>query len=60
MSMQNVGIDKISRRDFFQKGLVFAAGARGLSAGYAAVPDVFREGRLQREGRRGSRTTRSW
>src|ERR1700716_3636439 len=39
--MQNVGIDKISRRDFLQKGLVFGAGARGLAAGYAAVPDVF-------------------
>ena len=41
MSMHNVGIDKISRRDFLQKGLVFGAGARGLAAGYAAVPDVF-------------------
>jgi len=39
--MQNIGIDKISRRDFLQKGLVFGAGARGLAAGYAAVPDVF-------------------
>ena len=41
MSLRNVGIDKISRRDFLQKGLVFGAGARGLAAGYAAVPDVF-------------------
>jgi len=41
MSMQNIGIDKISRRDFLQKGLVFGAGVRGLAAGYAAVPDVF-------------------
>ena len=41
MGLQNVGIDKISRRDFLQKGLVFGAGARGLAAGYAAVPDVF-------------------
>jgi len=41
MSMQNIGIDKISRRDFLQQGLVFGAGARGLAAGYAAVPDVF-------------------
>ncbi|MEP6893225.1 MAG: hypothetical protein ABI927_05540, partial [Gaiellaceae bacterium] len=41
MALQNVGIDKISRRDFLQKGLVFGAGARGLAAGYAAVPDVF-------------------
>jgi uncharacterized protein (DUF1501 family) len=41
MSLQNIGIDKISRRDFLNKGLVFGAGARGLAAGYAAVPDVF-------------------
>ena len=41
MSMQNIGIDKISRRDFLSRGLVFGAGARGLAAGYAAVPDVF-------------------
>ena len=41
MALQNVGIDKISRRDFLQKGLIFGAGARGLAAGYAAVPDVF-------------------
>src|SRR5438132_12380418 len=39
--MQNVGIDKISRRDFMKQGLIFGAGARGLAAGYAAVPDVF-------------------
>ena len=36
-----IGINKITRRDFMQKGLVFAAGAAGLAAGYAAVPDVF-------------------
>ena len=41
MALQNIGIEKISRRDFLQKGLVFGAGARGLAAGYAAVPDVF-------------------
>jgi uncharacterized protein (DUF1501 family) len=41
MSLQNVGIDKISRRDFMKRGLIFGAGARGLAAGYAAVPDVF-------------------
>ncbi len=41
MGLQNIGIEKISRRDFLQKGLVFGAGARGLAAGYAAVPDVF-------------------
>jgi uncharacterized protein (DUF1501 family) len=41
MTLRNIGIDRISRRDFLQKGLVFGAGARGLAAGYAAVPDVF-------------------
>ena len=41
MALQNIGIDKISRRDFLEKGLVFGAGVRGLAAGYAAVPDVF-------------------
>ena len=41
MALHNIGIDKISRRDFLQKGLIFGAGARGLAAGYAAVPDVF-------------------
>jgi len=41
MALQNIGIDKISRRDFMKKGLVFGAGVRGLAAGYAAVPDVF-------------------
>ena len=41
MALQNTGIDKISRRDFLEKGLVFGAGVRGLAAGYAAVPDVF-------------------
>src|SRR6059036_945399 len=35
------GINKISRRDFLKNGLVFGAGAAGLAAGYAAVPDVF-------------------
>ena len=32
---------KLSRRDFLRSGLVFGAGAAGLAAGYAAVPDVF-------------------
>src|SRR5438309_10314621 len=41
MAMRNIGIDTISRRDFLQQGLVFGAGAAGLAAGYAAVPDVF-------------------
>ena len=36
-----IGLDRISRREFFQNGLVFGAGAAGLAAGYAAVPDVF-------------------
>jgi uncharacterized protein (DUF1501 family) len=34
-------IDKIGRREFLRAGLVFGAGAAGLAAGYAAVPDVF-------------------
>jgi uncharacterized protein (DUF1501 family) len=36
-----VGVNKVSRRDFLRAGLVFGAGATGLAAGYAAVPDVF-------------------
>ena len=39
--MNNVGINKISRREFLRSGFVFGAGQAGLSAGYAAVPDVF-------------------
>ncbi len=39
--MREVGINRISRRDFVRAGLAFGAGARGLAAGYAAVPDVF-------------------
>src|SRR5712692_10539127 len=34
-------LGKLSRRDFLRSGLVFGAGAAGLAAGYAAVPDVF-------------------
>ncbi len=34
-------LDRLSRRDFLRNGLVFGAGIRGLSAGYAAVPDLF-------------------
>jgi uncharacterized protein (DUF1501 family) len=34
-------LDKIGRREFLRAGLVFGAGAAGLAAGYAAVPDVF-------------------
>jgi uncharacterized protein (DUF1501 family) len=33
-------LTKLSRRDFLRSGLVFGAGAAGLAAGYAAVPDV--------------------
>ncbi|HET7701379.1 MAG TPA: hypothetical protein VFM06_10995, partial [Candidatus Limnocylindria bacterium] len=34
-------LGRLSRRDFLRAGLVFGAGAAGLAAGYAAVPDVF-------------------
>ncbi len=34
-------LSKLTRRDFVRSGLVFGAGAAGLAAGYAAVPDVF-------------------
>src|SRR5437016_12685411 len=34
-------LSRLSRRDFLRSGLVFGAGAAGLAAGYAAVPDVF-------------------
>src|SRR4030088_3782095 len=36
-----VGINQRTRRDFLPAGLVFGAGAAGLAAGYAAVPDAF-------------------
>ena len=36
-----IGINQIERRDFLRAGLVFGAGATGLAAGYAAVPDAF-------------------
>src|ERR1700738_1508462 len=35
------GINQLKRRDFLSAGLVFGAGAAGLAAGYAAVPDAF-------------------
>jgi len=38
---QGPGVSGISRRDFLRAGMVFGAGAAGLAAGYAAVPDVF-------------------
>ena len=38
---QEIGINQIRRRDFLRAGLVFGAGASGLAAGYAAVPDAF-------------------
>src|SRR5437867_4430865 len=34
-------LSRLSRRDFLRNGFVFGAGAAGLAAGYAAVPDVF-------------------
>src|SRR3989440_1918761 len=36
-----IGINQLKRRDFLSAGLVFGAGAAGLAAGYAAVPDAF-------------------
>src|ERR1700680_3095626 len=36
-----IGINQLKRRDFWKAGLVFGAGAAGLAAGYAAVPDAF-------------------
>lgn len=36
-----IGLDRIGRREFLRNGLVFGAGAAGLAAGYAAVPDSF-------------------
>ena len=38
---QEIGINQLRRRDFLKAGLVFGAGATGLAAGYAAVPDAF-------------------
>jgi len=38
---KEVGINQLKRRDFLRAGLVFGAGASGLAAGYAAVPDAF-------------------
>ena len=39
--MKEHGINQLKRRDFLRAGLVFGAGAAGLAAGYAAVPDAF-------------------
>ena len=39
--MTEDGINSLKRRDFLRAGLVFGAGAAGLAAGYAAVPDAF-------------------
>ncbi|MDQ6774335.1 MAG: DUF1501 domain-containing protein, partial [Candidatus Dormibacteraeota bacterium] len=36
-----IGINRLDRRSFLKAGLVFGAGASGLAAGYAAVPDAF-------------------
>ena len=38
---EEIGINQLKRRDFLQAGLVFGAGAAGLAAGYASVPDAF-------------------
>jgi uncharacterized protein (DUF1501 family) len=38
---EEIGINQLKRRDFLRAGLVFGAGASGLAAGYAAVPDAF-------------------
>jgi uncharacterized protein (DUF1501 family) len=38
---EEIGINKLKRRDFLRAGLVFGAGAAGAAAGYAAVPDAF-------------------
>jgi uncharacterized protein (DUF1501 family) len=38
---EEIGINQLRRRDFLSAGLVFGAGASGLAAGYAAVPDAF-------------------
>ncbi len=38
---EELGINQLKRRDFLRAGLVFGAGAAGLAAGYAAVPDAF-------------------
>src|SRR5437879_13354147 len=38
---KEAGINQLKRRDFLKAGLVFGAGASGLAAGYAAVPDAF-------------------
>src|SRR5262247_4930569 len=41
MNNDQVGINQLERRHFLRAGLVFGAGAAGLAAGYAAVPDAF-------------------
>src|SRR5438128_9096088 len=33
-------LTRLTRREFVKSGFVFGAGAAGLAAGYAAVPDV--------------------
>src|SRR3981081_592830 len=38
---REIVINRLKRRDFLKAGLVFGAGAAGLAAGYAAVPDAF-------------------
>src|SRR5713226_10705905 len=39
--MGALDLNHLTRREFVKNGFVFGAGAAGLAAGYAAVPDVF-------------------
>ena len=39
--MGTTDLTRLTRREFVKNGFVFGAGAAGLAAGYAAVPDVF-------------------
>ncbi|HUQ41202.1 MAG TPA: DUF1501 domain-containing protein [Candidatus Limnocylindrales bacterium] len=39
--MTATDLTRLTRREFMKNGFVFGAGAAGLAAGYAAVPDVF-------------------
>jgi uncharacterized protein (DUF1501 family) len=39
--MGALDLNRLTRREFVKNGFVFGAGAAGLAAGYAAVPDVF-------------------
>jgi hypothetical protein len=56
---QDIGINQLKRRDFLRAGLVFGAGAAGLAAGYAAVPDAFARA-VYRPSKAASPTTTCW